>query len=234
MDELVVSSWMEFMLHLPKWGVGRMFRGVTDASYELIPKIGRADARQHGGYEKQIEAAMFDRFKSMAVQYVTVQPTNDLDWLVLAQHHGVPTRLLDWTTNPLVALYFAVENSVRETARKTDAAVYVMRQHDHVVHHGFDPLEVNDVLLVVPKTISPRVFAQSALLTLHPEPATAYVPSDLLKVIIRQEAQENIHFMLHYCGVHRASLFPGLDGLSDELTYWLRKGITMNSIPPGS
>lgn len=52
-------------------------------------------------------------------------PKNDFDWLILMQHYGVPTRLLDWSESPLVALYFAVETATRGSKRK-DGALWVL------------------------------------------------------------------------------------------------------------
>jgi type I restriction enzyme M protein len=50
---------------------------------------------------------MLEKFKREAIPYLTIKPNDDWDWLALAQHHGLPTRLLDWTQNPLVAVGIA-------------------------------------------------------------------------------------------------------------------------------
>ena len=57
------------------------------------------------------ERNLFDSFKKQAKKSLHIIPANDWEWLVVAQHHGLPTRLLDWTTDPLVALWFALENA---------------------------------------------------------------------------------------------------------------------------
>jgi hypothetical protein len=101
---------------LPK---GRIyFRGqskLVSAGYELKPSIGR--------YKKLESLTLFERdqrerevlgvFTNHLLTYVHHLPRNDWESLAIAQHHGLPTRFMDWTTNPLVALYFA--------ARETEA-----------------------------------------------------------------------------------------------------------------
>ncbi|MEK4529933.1 FRG domain-containing protein [Paenibacillus sp. FSL H8-0104] len=59
--------------------------------------------------------AMLRDFKSLAMEQfgelIRIEPKNDLEWLFLAQHYGIPTTLLDWTTDPLVALFFATQGT---------------------------------------------------------------------------------------------------------------------------
>jgi hypothetical protein len=80
----------------------RWFRGHADHTWKLLPSLARAPNRVAG------EQALIKRFKQNAYSMLTQIPEEDWHWLFLMQHHGAPTRLLDWTENPLVALYFVV------------------------------------------------------------------------------------------------------------------------------
>lgn len=88
------------------------FRGMSNYTYDLLPSLGREQV-----------ASICDAENCMVNEMVTIRPsefehiTSDFELLTKMQHFGIPTRLLDFSLNPLVALYFACSENFKEIGR---------------------------------------------------------------------------------------------------------------------
>lgn len=96
------------------------FRGHADASWKLQPHYDRLKNPTR-------ETVLVDRFRQNANLLLQHAPATSYDfgWMFLMQHYGVPTRLLDWTESPLVALYFVVEDKNPDNSNK-DGALWLL------------------------------------------------------------------------------------------------------------
>ena len=214
-----------------------VYRGVKHKDYDLRPRVGRivlSDDKKLLQEEKRL----LRWFRDRSVPYVNISTTNweDWDWLVLAQHHGLPTRLLDWTRNPLVAAYFAVEKEhlPHELSNHSeDSAVYVIKRKDiEVISNAYfdsdpdyrtDIFQWQEVKKIVPSHIDTRIIAQVGIFTAHPDPTSPnpFGDEDVEKLVIPNAQRRDWKKTLHLLGINRASLFPDLDNLTSHLT-WLR------------
>ena len=192
---------------------GWIYRGVSDSDYELLPKIGRSEFRTQD--TERTERLLLRTFKQRAIRHVTPQPTSELEWLALGQHHGLPTRLLDWTYSPLVALFFAVLNN-----SSRNAAVY--GRHMYRGTNEFDPFNITRAQKYYPPHISPRIPAQHALFTVEPNPTEVPRIASLVKIIISSDAKQDIRIRLSRLGFHDESMFPDLDGTCAHLSWRLQ------------
>lgn len=200
-------------------GMGWLFRGQADASWDLLPKAGRKEFF----LPENRDLGRFWSWARQAVAYSSL-PSSDLEQLAIAQHHGLATRLLDWTMNPLVACFFACSECVEK-----DGAVYMYETPDKVVseEHNIDVLRKNvGVFGYFPKSISPRVLNQKGLFTVHCEASQKIEVKEsrlgngepnLLVLTIPAKLKEDIVKHLEDYGIDKSVLFPDLDGLSAHI-----------------
>jgi FRG domain-containing protein len=88
-----------------------IYRGASDACRPLLTSLDRLGGVSPPHAKRDLEAHILRNFIRYSRPHLPAAPVNDWEILVAAQHHGVPTRLLDWTYSPLVAAHFATTDA---------------------------------------------------------------------------------------------------------------------------
>jgi hypothetical protein len=187
-------------------------------TYELVPKVGRYEkfkGLSTEDFEKQ-EKKILRLFRQQAWSALPDVKSSDWELLALAQHHGLPTRLLDWSQNPLVAAYFAVEED-----HPSNSLIYAFHHRTYLsTEKNPDPFKLKSISLFVPNHVTRRITAQVGVFTVHPDPRQPLESDEVQRWIIPNAYRKELRRTLFQYGIHRASLFPDLDGLSKHIEWF--------------
>jgi hypothetical protein len=248
-----VSSWKELREVLEELvTAGWAFRGQAKAAWRLESSLTRylTDFGLHRDAWLKQEKHMLATFRRKAHLLLprTPEEGETLEWLALMQHHGAPTRLLDFTWSPYVAAFFALERATE------DAAIYAICSCWDVPNFqgwylsallnrvsGFKPAatltdrdreaaegeKIPDVLMGEPFLMNQRMTTQAGTFIIPTRridvPVDALVPrSSILKLWLKTKSlRTETMTRLYEMNINPATLFPGLDGLARSLAYEL-------------
>jgi len=211
LDKKIISTFSDYANAIEGLSPTSLFRGICDEEFELLPSLFR---HRDLGDPKVKENNLMWVFRAQAKSHLMAMPSRDIEWLTIAQHHGLPTRLLDWSLSPLVALFFAVKDDFER-----DGAICVYDKKQFVKEENVNG-EIDEIIAFFPSHATRRIFAQSGMFTLHPFGKPKLEKPDLTKYfIIEKKSKHSLLQMLVKFGIHHASMFPDLDGLCSYIKY---------------
>ncbi|WP_158859669.1 FRG domain-containing protein [Lunatibacter salilacus] len=239
-----VIEFLSFVQNLDNQDIAQwFFRGHGDSSFKLVPGLFRLNISDTYSDWRGVEEYMMESFKREGLPHLKITPKSDEEWLTLAQHHGLPTRLLDWTESPLIALYFAVE----DYWNSKDANVWcfgVVSTNNCHPQSTLMARRINSEIcncILLPHHISPRVTNQMGCFSKHdfPDKSEPFIPfnehnsifNTFEKIIIERKDRKHILDELYFLGIHKGLVYPGLDGIAQKIKFEITKEHLRNKNP---
>jgi len=201
-----------------------IFRGQRK-DYPLLPSISRNNVPKSVLIH---ERALIKKFKEKSPPCLHLLPKTEWDWLVVAQHHGLPTRLLDWTNNPYIALWFALESSEKIDSKPE---VWVLKPEKMDIIQSVKkamPYSGSRTKVFDPTFIIPRVRAQEGCFTLFrfvekskngfvPLEKNKYLRKRLERIRIAPYAVKIIFSQLQSMGYTNERIYPNIDDVAKKI-----------------
>jgi hypothetical protein len=200
-----------------------LFRGQS-SDYMLLPCIARNNMREDSTL---LEKVMLAELRRPTAHNQNLKSLSDWEMLIVAQHYGMKTRLLDWTSNPLAALWFACKDI---SCIKSSSFVYVfLADKSYFTDTNKDPFDYGKTMIYQPNLNNDRILAQSGWFTAHKfsKKSKRFVPllnnSVLKQLIFKIEIlplnKIEILNKLATMGANYQKFYPDLEGVCKHLNW---------------
>lgn len=226
--DVLYKAYVEIGFYRPWW------RGHADSTWKLLPHAYR------GSPDNERDNCL--AFMSKAPARYPTCPTTEIDWLFLMQHYGLPTRLLDWTESPLIALFFAVWKSEHDSVPGTlwvlnttelnkhtagwasvIALPHISPQASSIAAEALrgERNNTDKTLAIYPPHTDIRMLVQRATSTIHATDTSLeqldYSRGCLLEIEIPSNQKAPLRTLLSRLGIDQSVVFPDLEHLAKAL-----------------
>lgn len=221
-DLVEIGSVASFVEHIEKHGKSWFYRGQAQ-DWPLLPSIGRVG---RGGFDVLLdfEEMILSEFKRLASPYYGSPPLSLSEWVLHAQHHGLPTRLLDWTTNPLKALFFAVE----DPKNSSDGVVWSSDAINIAWNDSLPDLKTEEHYFHRPTHLNTRITAQESVFLIFAlrEDQIDLIPMNVddhytygrvEKFVIPALRKAHIRSSLKNFGIDTLSIYPSVESVARRI-----------------
>lgn len=191
------------------------YRGLRNIRHPQVPTFHRK------GYKIKDEIYLMNLFKQNSHEFLIQIPSSEWEWMFLMRHHNLPSRLLDWTENPLVGLYFAVRPKENEPMPISDGVLWCLLP-TRLNHWALKWPDGDDTLPML--TDNPAEYSRG-----ENEGITLYLPSNM-RTLSRRETlppaagmctrtNRRMQVQMGVFTIHHANKDP-LENIGDSTHIW--------------